>query len=385
MDQARVARRISSPFGWHGRLFNAFVVADTYIGRRRVDRRLGRVRRWNQYHLARILGPGELVDPLQQPMREVVATDAIDPATFRRDFQRQSLPVVLRGAAAAWPAIERWSPASLDARMGTAEISAIDGCQRSVEDEQSGIARITPLPPMSLHDQLQAASEGGAAYLCFDGSLFDRDPALLADFDLDLLRTYLGPLPLARHVPVKLFIGGDGTSTQWHTDGLQTTFVQLHGYKQWYLAPPAFSPCLDARVALLDQQYVHSMIDFRQPDLVHHPLYARLPVFEVRLQPGDILYVPAFWWHCVVNEGTSIGVSIWWYSLLHPLRTHPTLLWLTVLSPQHLVRLLTNAVRRRRKGGGHTSGNIYGRHGTTSAPPPEVQRGDTPSASTGTA
>jgi hypothetical protein len=351
-----------NPFGVHRVIFDVLMVSDTYVGRARVNRVLGRLRRWNEAQMCRRIAVTAGRDPLQQPCTAVAVVRDIDPARFRRDYQRVAQPVLLQGAAESWPAMRRWSLEYFDERLGCATVVAVDGKTRDIQDDVGGIAHIRTIPT-TLHAQLRSAAESGPDYLCFDDTLFQRDPAIRDDLLVESLRPYLGRLVLARRpVPVKLFIGGRGTSTQWHTDALQTTFVQLRGEKEWYLSPPAYSPCLDARVALLDQQYVHSMIDFRAPDLDAHVLYSGTPVFHVRLEPGDVLYVPSFWWHCVVNPSTSVGVSIWWYSVLQPLRAYPVLLWLTALSPQHLIRAVTNGIRKRRKGGGQTGLNIYGRH-----------------------
>ncbi len=37
---------------------------------------------------------------------------------------------------------------------------------------------------------------------------------------------------------------------------------------------------------------------------------------EVTLGPGDVLYVPPFWWHYIRNESDSIGVA---YKFVNPL------------------------------------------------------------------
>lgn len=36
------------------------------------------------------------------------------------------------------------------------------------------------------------------------------------------------------------------------------------------------------------------------------------PCLEATLEPGDILFLPAFWWHNVVSLDASISVNYWW-------------------------------------------------------------------------
>jgi hypothetical protein len=80
------------------------------------------------------------------------------------------------------------------------------------------------------------------------------------------------------------------------------------------------------------------MIDFRDPDLARYPLYRHTELLHADLEPGDVLYVPPFWWHHVVNPEVSIGLALWWQNIVPACRASPTLFFLTVLSPQHLLR-----------------------------------------------
>jgi hypothetical protein len=350
----------SRPFGLHGHVFDALLLLDAYLGRRRVNRVLGGVRAWNDASMVRRAAPSAGRDPLADCRVEVAEVTGCDVATFKDGFQRRGRPVVLRGLAAGWPALRCWSLDMFDARLGAAPVVTVDGRNRGTQDEESGLAEVRTTT-MPLVRQLASARSGGPDYLCFDSDLFEADPGLLDDLDIAMLRPFLEPLTFARRPPTRLFIGGAGTSTQWHADALQTTFVQVSGTKEWFFCPPGHTACLDGRVPMLRQQYAHSMVDFRNPDLRAHPLYAATPVARAVLHAGDVLYVLPFWWHCVRNPELSIGVSIWWYSVLRPLRVHPVLFWLTALSPQHAAHGALARLRGIRRAGGHHL-SIYGRH-----------------------
>jgi hypothetical protein len=355
----------SRPFGLHGHLFDAFLLMDAYLGRHRVNSILGGVRAWNDASMLRKAAPAAGRDPLADCEVDVAGVTGCDVATFKDRFQRLGQPVVLRGLAGDWPAVRRWDLDLFEARLGAAPVLTVDGRNRGTQNEESGLAEVRTTT-MPLARQLASVRAGGPDYLCFDGDLFDADHGLLDDLDVQALRPFLGPLTFARHPPLRLFIGGAGTSTQWHADALQTTFVQVDGRKEWFFCPPTHTACLDGRVPMLRQQYAHSMVDFRDPDLRAHPLYSATPVSRAVLCPGDVLYVPPFWWHCVRNPEPSIGVSVWWYSVLQPLRAHPILFWLTALSPQHGARAALTRLSRSRRAGGHGL-SIYGRHDPSQA------------------
>jgi hypothetical protein len=40
------------------------------------------------------------------------------------------------------------------------------------------------------------------------------------------------------------------------------------------------------------------------------PLFRYVPKYTVHLKPGDVLYVPPWWWHEVTNHGETIGVPV---------------------------------------------------------------------------
>ena len=44
---------------------------------------------------------------------------------------------------------------------------------------------------------------------------------------------------------------------------------------------------------------------------------AKASPVEVVLHPGDVLYLPACWWHCVEGSHERNMILNWWYGL-HP-------------------------------------------------------------------
>jgi len=54
-----------------------------------------------------------------------------------------------------------------------------------------------------------------------------------------------------------------------------------------------------------------SQVDFVNPNITKFPFFADIEAFEVVLEPGDLLYLPPFWFHRVTAETTSISVNVW--------------------------------------------------------------------------
>jgi len=314
---------------------DALLCMDTYLGYRRTEKLAGRVRRWN---LARLLARLEAEHGPAGPPPEAVPTrTAFDPEAFSSEFRRPGRPVVLKGLAAGFPAVARWSPAFFREHYGDVPVVTVDGSQRALADLEAGAGSFHT-EAMTVREQVDRMLAGRTDYVSFFGDLFSRDPGLCEDIPLQQLEPLLSRKRFAANPLFKLFMGASGTSTPWHCAELQNLFVQIHGRKDWVLAPPSSTPCLDPRITGWNQQYCHAMIDFRAPDLERFPLYRHTQLFHASLEPGDLLYIPPFWWHYVVNPTVSIGLALWWPNVLPALRANPTLFFLTVLSPQHLLR-----------------------------------------------
>jgi len=349
---------MTSPFGSDELVFNALLCADTYLGRPRVNRVARPLRRWNQRRLLERVRL-HAAEPREPSRLEVVSE--LPPDEFRRKHLKPSEPVVMKGFAKKFPAVGLWSPEFFRDAYGDMIVETVDGERREIADLEAGIGQVHTAR-MTVAEQVNRMLDGGRDYVSFWTELFTRHPELGHDIDVERLREYIRP-GWFRNPIFKFFMGAGGTSTAWHCAELQNFFVQIYGTKEWQFCPPSWTACLDPRVVSLSQQYCHSMIDFRAPDHESHPLYAYAPLRRVVLEPGDVLYVPPFWWHCVYNPEVSIGLAVWWINLLPALRSHPTLFWLTVMSPQHVFRQIKERLERKDHRTAVTTGTIFRRHG----------------------
>ena len=61
--------------------------------------------------------------------------------------------------------------------------------------------------------------------------------------------------------------------------------------------------------------YVKSQVNLEAPDLEKHPLLPKAQPYIAILEPGDVLYVPPFFWHEVENLTDTIAVGYRFSSL----------------------------------------------------------------------
>ena len=103
-----------------------------------------------------------------------------------------------------------------------------------------------------------------------------------------------------------------------HTDNFENILVQLEGAKDLVLVPPTHGKFVypggwsdDAR------KYVpphYSPVNFHHPDRIRHPQFFACDPINVRLEAGDALYLPSYWWHHVkpASSGRNLAVNYWY-------------------------------------------------------------------------
>lgn len=149
----------------------------------------------------------------------------------------------------------------------------------------------------------------------------------MADLNVDFLKSFrrFDSLSDAYH----LFIGAKGTHTRLHSEMEVSLFVQLEGRKRWRLIPAKeydkVYPQFSGRT--------HFVTGFDGwPRGNEFPLLKRAEVHEIVLEPGDVLYLPPFWWHYAENLDASVGISYRFNSLSLALHTSPFLTLMRLLA-----------------------------------------------------
>lgn len=98
--------------------------------------------------------------------------------------------------------------------------------------------------------------------------------------------------------------------TVWtHYDVMDNALVQVTGQKQAVLFPPS-----DALNLYLNGDK-SEVIDIENPDLNKYPKFAQATQYKCTLLPGDVLYIPAFWFHNMKYLDFGIAVNVFWKEL----------------------------------------------------------------------
>ena len=223
---------------------------------------------------------------------EVPRVGRFDAAGFRA-LARQGLPFLMKGQALRWPLCnlpasilrERYSHVPVRARVGD-YINTAFAADRAMQD-------------MSMSEYLDLVDTGTHALPPYLGNLELRELNSLCHW----------PAAFDKIGPPRYWLGPAGTVTPLHCDYDDNLFAQIWGSKRIFLAPPHHDEFLYPREA--NAILFGSPFDPEAPDYERYPLARQASLTEVLVEPGDMLYVPAGWYHQVRALTFSLSSNRW--------------------------------------------------------------------------
>jgi ribosomal protein L16 Arg81 hydroxylase len=123
--------------------------------------------------------------------------------------------------------------------------------------------------------------------------------------------------------PARFWIGPAKTVTPLHCDYDDNIFAQIWGRKRIFLAPPHHDEFLYPREA--NALLFGSPFDPEAPDYDRFPLARQASLIECIVEPGDMLYVPAGWYHQVRAQTFSLSANRWARGVPFALQGNPAL------------------------------------------------------------
>ena len=216
---------------------------------------------------------------------------ALGSEEFLERYYAPARPVILTGEMDGWPALLRWTPDYLKAKIGPAVVEYQDGPFALAGSEMVQDRQRRRAPFEIFIDQITADRAGGGAYL--DASNSPQNQAALAPLaeglgfvDKFLTRDAAAP----NGVP---WIGGAGAMTSLRHDLSNSFIAQVVGRQRVKMLPASEVG------RLYNRDHVFSEIaDLDSPDLsvARFPRLVGARLFDVLLEPGEILFMPLGWW-----------------------------------------------------------------------------------------
>jgi Cupin-like domain len=202
-------------------------------------------------------------------------------------------PTIFRGHAADWPGVREWTFDKLAGMLDEAPVTLVEG-DREMGSTQFVSATLRQYIAALGGDH--AASAGQPPYLKeFD--LLRAAPALRADLRHEAL------LPRRCMSAMRSWIGPAGGATGLHRDFLDNIAVQVMGRKRWRLARPG---AVERAGAVSPKYDAWAVLSSRSVEQLLHGGVSAQDLYEVETGPGDVLHVPAGWWHEVLNLSPSV-------------------------------------------------------------------------------
>jgi len=94
-----------------------------------------------------------------------------------------------------------------------------------------------------------------------------------------------------------------------HYDVMDNIYCQVVGHKQAVLWPPSEAE----KLYLVGDK--SKVIDIDHPDLEKFPLFPMAKQYRAELEPGDILFIPALWFHNMLARDFGVAVNVFWREL----------------------------------------------------------------------
>lgn len=223
---------------------------------------------------------------------EVPRIGKLDAAAFRLRAAA-GLPFIIIGIVERWPLCaltpqalrERFSHLPVRARVGD-YINTAFAPDRAMQD-------------MTLLEYLDLVSAGTHELPPYLGNLELRE----------LNRLCHWPSYFDKMGPPRFWLGPAGTVTPLHCDYDDNIFAQIWGSKRIFLSPPHHDEFLYPREA--NAVLFGSPFDPEASDFGKFPLAQQATMIECIVAPGDMLYVPAGWFHQVRSLSFSLSTNRW--------------------------------------------------------------------------
>ena len=237
-------------------------------------------------------------------LRAVDTVDTISPDTFKKQYYEAGKPLVIRKLSHKWPALTKWNWDYFKEIVGDKKVGIYNN---SKSDASTPVNKADDYTTFG--EYIDMIRKGPAGWRIFLFNIFDHAPQLTHDFEWpdELMKGFVKRFPM-------LFVGGATSITHMHfdIDLSHILHTQFMGRKRVLLFP------YEEQYKLYRRPYeVLSLADFShyyqqngKPDYTQFPALKLAKGYELILEPGDTLFMPAGYWHHMEYIDSGFAMSL---------------------------------------------------------------------------
>ena len=138
-------------------------------------------------------------------------------------------------------------------------------------------------------------------------AIFQKDfPTIAEDFQLSKYSLY----PDDKFFSSVLRVSSTGIRIWTHYDVMDNIYAQIVGTKEVLMFPPS-----DALNLYLEGDK-SKVVDLNDPELLlKYPRFDLAQQYKAEINPGDILFIPALWFHNMKATSPGVAINIFWKNL----------------------------------------------------------------------
>ena len=234
-------------------------------------------------------------------LQAVDTIETISSADFRNQYYLPGKPLVIKGLAKHWPAYQKWNWDFFIDIVGDKEVGVYNNVK---SDAYTAIN--TADGYMKFGDYLRKVKAGPLDLRIFLFNIFQHAPQITSDFTWpdELMQGFVKKYPM-------LFVGGQGSITHMHfdIDMSHILHTQFMGRKRVLLFPFQEQYTLYRKPweVLSVANYANYSNGF---DYQHFPAVKLARGYEVILEHGDTLFMPAGFWHHMEYMDAGFAMSL---------------------------------------------------------------------------
>jgi len=238
-------------------------------------------------------------------LQAIDKVESISAEDFKKNYYAPMRPLVITGLARQWPAFTKWDWGYFKEIVGNVNV----GIYNNIKSDA-----YTPINTaddyMKFGDYIDMVSNGPAEWRVFLFNIFEHAPQITKDFIWpdNLMKGFVKRYPM-------LFVGGQGSVTHMHfdIDLSHILHTQFAGRKRVLLFP------FEEQHKLYRKPWeVLSLINFEnyfdeknnKLDLKKFPALTLAKGYEVTLEHGDTLFMPAGYWHHMEYLDSGFAMSL---------------------------------------------------------------------------